>query len=53
VGLCCGAGYLFGNVPIVRENFSIVAVGIVLVSLLPMLFEYLKFRRETPPSSVA
>jgi membrane-associated protein len=53
VGLCCGAGYLFGNVPIVRENFSIVAIGIVLVSLLPMVLEYLKFRRETPPSSVA
>ena len=53
VGICCGAGYLFGNVPIVKENFSVVALGIVFVSLLPMVFEYLKYRRETPPSSAA
>jgi membrane-associated protein len=46
VGLCCGAGYLFGNVPVVKENFSVVAIGIVLVSLLPMVFEYLRYRRE-------
>ena len=45
VALCVGAGYLFGQVPIVRENFSLVAIGIVFVSLLPMLFEYLRHRR--------
>ena len=27
--LCVGAGYLFGNVPVVKNNFSIVALGIV------------------------
>ena len=53
VGICCGAGYLFGNVPIVKENFSVVALAIVFVSLLPMVFEYLKYRRETPPSGAA
>jgi membrane-associated protein len=52
VGVCCGAGYLFGNVPVVKDNFSIVAIGIVLVSLLPMVFEYLRYRRE-PPTSAA
>jgi membrane-associated protein len=40
-----GAGYIFGNVPIVKENFSLVALGIVIVSVLPMVFEYLKHRR--------
>ena len=45
VGVCVGAGYLFGNVPIVKENFSLVALGIVVVSILPMVFEYLKHRR--------
>ena len=50
VGICVGAGYLFGNVPIVKENFSIVALGIVVVSLLPMVFEYLKYRREKAPA---
>ena len=53
VGICCGAGYLFGNVPIVKDNFSVVALGIVFVSLLPMAFEYLKYRREaSPPGAV-
>ena len=44
VGLCLGAGLLFGNVPIVRENFSLVAIGIVIVSLLPMVIEYVRQR---------
>src|SRR5207302_9711792 len=35
VGLCIGAGILFGNVPIIRNNFSLVTIGIVLVSILP------------------
>jgi membrane-associated protein len=48
VGLCLGAGYMFGNVPVIKENFSLVAIGIVLVSLLPMVIEYLRYR--TRPS---
>jgi membrane-associated protein len=48
VGLCVGAGYLFGNFPIVKDNFSIVAIGIVLVSVLPMVIEILKHRRARP-----
>jgi membrane-associated protein len=44
VCLCLGAGLLFGNVPIVKENFSLVTIGIVAVSLLPMLVEYLRHR---------
>jgi membrane-associated protein len=46
VGICVGAGYIFGNVPIVKENFSLVALGIVFVSILPMVFEYVKYRRQ-------
>ena len=46
VGLCLGAGFLFGNVPIVKQNFSLVTIGIVLVSLLPVVFEYLAHRRR-------
>ena len=46
VGLCLGAGWLFGNVPIIKENFSLVTIGIVIVSLLPMVFEYLRARRH-------
>jgi membrane-associated protein len=46
VGLCIGAGLLFGNVPIVKQNFSLVTIGIVAVSLLPMVVEYLRSRRK-------
>jgi membrane-associated protein len=46
VGLCLGAGYVFGNVPVVRENFSLVALGIVFVSILPMIIEYFRHRGQ-------
>jgi membrane-associated protein len=42
VALCVGAGLLFGNVPIVKQNFSLVTIGIVAVSLLPMAVELLR-----------
>ena len=45
VGACVGAGYLFGNIPVVKNNFTLVALGIVGVSLLPMVFELIKARR--------
>jgi membrane-associated protein len=45
VGLCLLAGVLFGNVPIVKNNFSLVTIGIVLVSLLPVFVEYVRHRR--------
>jgi len=46
VTLCVGAGVLFGNVPIVKQNFSLVTIGIVGVSVLPMVIEYLNHRRR-------
>lgn len=45
VAVCVGAGYAFGAVPIVKDNFSLVALGIVAVSLLPMVYEFLRHRR--------
>ena len=33
-----GAGYLFGNIPIVRDNFGIVTIVIIAVSLLPLVW---------------
>ena len=50
VGLCVGAGYAFGNVPFVKNNFSLVALGIVFVSILPMVFELVKSRRASAAS---
>jgi len=45
VGICLGAGYVFGAVPIVKNNFSLVALGIVFVSILPAVFEVINSRR--------
>ena len=36
VGVCVMAGYLFGNIPVVKENFELVILGIIAVSLIPM-----------------
>jgi len=44
VGLCVLAGVLFGNVPMVKNNFSLVTIGIVFVSLLPMIVEIVRHR---------
>jgi membrane-associated protein len=44
VALCTLSGYFFGNIPIVRNNFSLVTLGIVFVSILPILFELLSKR---------
>ena len=35
------------STPIVKDNFTLVALGIVAVSLLPMLIEYLRHRRAS------
>ena len=42
VGLFTGAGYFFGNIPFVKENFSHVALGIIIVSVLPIVYEFIK-----------
>ena len=47
VGLCVGAGVLFGNVPAVRDHFSLVTIGIVIVSVLPVAIELVRARRKS------
>jgi len=42
----CLTGYFFGNIPIVKQNLSIVIVLIVLVSISPGVFAWLKSRRK-------
>lgn len=39
-------GYLFGNIPFVKKNFEYVIIVIILVSVLPMLYEWLKSRNK-------
>ncbi|PAW64158.1 MAG: hypothetical protein B9S36_03105 [Verrucomicrobiia bacterium Tous-C2TDCM] len=42
------AGWFFGNIPVVKENFELVVVGIIVVSVLPMVYEIWKARRVKP-----
>ena len=40
------AGYLFGNIPWVKDNLSFIVIGIVVVSLIPVATTFFKERRE-------
>jgi len=42
VGVCVGAGYFFGNIPVVRDNFSVVIFAIIGISVIPVLIEAVK-----------
>lgn len=42
VCICTFAGYLFGNLPIIEENFSLVILLIIFISVLPAVFSFLK-----------
>ncbi len=44
-------GYFFGNFPIVKENFELVIIGIILISIMPMVIEWLRGRRHAPASA--
>jgi len=46
VALFSFAGYFFGNIPFIRDHFSLVVVAIVLISLIPMGVEGLKVINE-------
>ena len=51
VGSLVPAGWYFGNFPIVKDNFEIVVFGIIGVSLLPMVIEFVRAklsRKSTP-----
>jgi membrane-associated protein len=41
------AGYFFGNIPAVRKNFTLVILAIIVLSTLPIVFEYAKARRRS------
>lgn len=43
-GSLIGAGYFFGNLPFVKENFSIFIIGIIIVSILPTLYKAISMR---------
>ena len=40
VFLFVGGGYFFGNIPAIKHNFTLVTLGIIVFSLLPVLYEF-------------
>ena len=46
VGVLVLAGFFFGNIPVVRENFSIVILAIIAISVMPMVVEAVRARRR-------
>jgi len=53
VSVCLFAGYFFGNLPLVKQNFSLVVIAIVFISLLPAVIEYLRHRAEAKRKAAA
>jgi membrane-associated protein len=45
ISLLTYAGYFFGEIPIVKRNFSLVIVAVIAISLLPAVIEFLRARR--------
>lgn len=39
-------GFFFGNIPVVKENFEIVILGIIFISILPIIIEFIRHRRK-------
>jgi membrane-associated protein len=44
--VCVFSGFFFGNLPVVKKNFSVVILAIVFISVLPALVEYVRHRAE-------
>jgi len=44
-------GYFFGNIPFVKENFELAIFGIILISVVPMVIEFIRnrARKQTSP----
>jgi len=46
IGLFIGGGYLFGNMPFVQKNMKVVILGIIVISVLPIVIECAKAKLE-------
>lgn len=54
-GLFTFGGYIFGNIPWVKERFSVLVIAIIVISLIPLVKEifvhFIKNKKTTPPTS--
>lgn len=40
-------GYYFGNIPFIKKNFEYVIIGVIILSVVPVILGFLKHRKET------
>lgn len=41
------AGYFFGGMPFIKENFEVAVLGVIFISILPMIIEFIKAKQES------
>jgi len=46
IGSLTIAGYFFGNIPVIKNNLTLMILGIVFVSFIPAILEFIKHRRQ-------
>ncbi len=51
-GIITLAGYFLGNFTIIKDNIEIVLILVVLISIIPIIIEYIKHRRESPEQAI-
>jgi membrane-associated protein len=53
VAVCVFAGFFFGNLPVVQENFTLVILAIIVISVLPAVYEFLRHRAQARRATAA
>jgi membrane-associated protein len=53
MALFLAAGYFFGAIPVVQENLLYVSIGVIAVTTVPIVIEYLRHRRDQKASAAA
>ena len=46
IGSLMLAGFFFGNIPVIKNNLTLMIVGIIFISFIPAILEYIKHRRQ-------
>lgn len=49
VAICALAGYWLGRIPLIKDNFELAVIAIIVVSVMPMVWEFVANRRKHSP----
>jgi len=52
VGICCGAGAAFGNVPWVKDHFEIIVLCVIAISIMPAIMAWMQARRQMKEAAI-